>query len=71
MYPETLMSATIYEFEQRLRDTEDRSLENRMNLGAHEKECAIRYTQINDSIASIKSILLKVGGSLLLEIPES
>lgn len=38
----------------RLRDVEDESLSNQLKLAGHERECAIRYTHINESVESIR-----------------
>ncbi len=36
-----------------------------LGLLSHEKECALRYSAINDTMASIKNILLIVGVMLI------
>lgn len=52
-------------FDERLRDVELVSQRNTDRIGSHEELCAERYKTINDSIASMQSVLMKVGALLL------
>lgn len=51
----------------RLRATEDKALRNELGLVSHEKECAIRYGHINESVSSIRADLRKAawGGVMI------
>lgn len=60
------MASTSNEIYDRLRDVEDASLRNTLGLQSHEKECAIRYAGIQESVTGIKNVLMWVGGALLV-----
>ncbi len=64
-----MMSAVPDDIYNRLRDVEDESLSNTLKLAGHERECAIRYTHINESVTGIQKDIrhaVAVCGSLLL-----
>lgn len=48
------MNAVVGDFEERLRDTERQTLENRLNLNSHEKECSLRYAHVRETMAQAK-----------------
>jgi hypothetical protein len=52
----------------RLRQVEDQSLTNTLKLAGHEKECAIRYGHITESVTGIRSDMRQavVGGITLM-----
>lgn len=43
-----------YETSDRIRELEDRALRNTLGLQSHERECAIRYEHITDSVSGIR-----------------
>jgi hypothetical protein len=47
-------SATDALFE-RMRATEDKALRNELGLVSHERECAIRYSHINENLAGMSA----------------
>ena len=57
--------STSAEMFQRLRAAEDVGMRNTLGLNAHEKECALRYVHINDSITRMTNILLWLGATVL------
>lgn len=59
------MAAVTESFDDRLRDVELSSQRNTDRIGSHEELCAERYKTINESIASMQSVLMKVGALLL------
>lgn len=59
------MTAVIEGFDDRLREVELSNQRNTDRISAHEDICAVRYQGINDSLESLKSVLLKVGFLLL------
>jgi hypothetical protein len=59
------MAATMERLDERLREVESDSRSNRERITAHEDICAERYENINDSIAGMRSVLLKVAFLLL------
>lgn len=50
------MAAVPEDLYERVRSTEDQGLRNELGLKAHEKECAIRYGHINDTMAGMKTV---------------
>ncbi len=66
-----MMSAAADEIFERLRDVEDESLRNQLGLTAHERECAIRYGHINESVMGIQKDFRRVataGASIMLAV---
>lgn len=55
----------VEEFDVRLREVELVTQRNTDRIGSHEEICSERYKTINDSIAGMKAVLLKVGFLLL------
>lgn len=41
-------------FDARLREAEEGGLRNQLGLESHERECAIRYGHINDTMAGVR-----------------
>ena len=67
------MSAAPEVLFDRMRVAEDKALRNELNLAAHEKECAIRYGHINETMSMLNKtnermlrVLLAVGSSGVL-----
>lgn len=48
------MAAVPDQVYDRMRAAEDRVLRNELNLMSHEKECAIRYGHINESMSGLQ-----------------
>lgn len=59
------MAAVTEGFDDRLREVELHTQRNADRISSHEELCAERYKTINDSIASMQSVLMKVGALLL------
>lgn len=60
------MSAAVEEFDERLRDVELSTQSNKDRIGSHEELCAVRYQNINDSIAGINNTLKWAAGGLIV-----
>ena len=59
------MAAVTEGFDDRLREVELSNQRNTDRISSHEDICAVRYQGINDSLASMRSVLLKIGFLLL------
>ncbi len=48
------MESATDELFERMRATEDKALRNELGLASHERECAIRYGHINESVNGVR-----------------
>lgn len=56
---------------ERMRATEDKALRNELGLASHERECAIRYGHINESVTGIRRDMRQVataGAGVMLAV---
>ena len=66
-----MMSAVEEVVFDRLREVEDDTLRNELNLLGHERECAIRYGHINSSVEGIRKDMRSAAttvGTIMLAI---
>lgn len=59
------MTAVLDDLDERMRGVELKTQSNTDRMSSHEDICAVRYANINDTLAGIKKIMFWVGAAMI------